>query len=761
MVQDAGWSRRDLLRASGVLGVTGVAGCNEDSTSTTTTTPGLGRSSSGSTSVERVSTVFDGGDLQEFRAAVETAGRESGTLRMAAGRYEFDPLPAEDNRHVTIADVSDVTIDGGGATVVFTNPVDGAVQFERMRNLTIRDLTVDFDPVPFTQGDIVGVSEPDRTVDIDLDAGYPTLDHGMFQAETDLVWGSIHRPDGEFIRGYRGNVSLKFESFTHLGGRRYRVSLAERAELTGLRAGRRLTILSGEGQPAIDFFDVDGVTVENVTVHAGSGGGFATGLCTDPTYVGCAVVPPPGSDRHIGANADGFRLVNCLSSVTVRDCRVESIGDDGIVVQRTRSPVVEVVDDRTVDVSRWPIPVTVGDVLDVVSPTGVRKGRLPPVASVLTVGGQVKTTASGSRGQTPVTLTFEDRIDDRVAGGDLLGNRVAASRQFSVRNNAVVDVRGHCVRVATSDGVVAGNDLAGATHNVVELECDTWDHHIPKGWVENVVVRDNRISRSGLNWMAWDNPAAVYLHHRPAAAFETVGRPHRNIEIIGNVVTDSASVGLGLADAKGVSVRDNRIEGVNLLEYPRGGYGMRLSNLGDVAVVGNEVTGAGRLVDSFGFRAGTEGLTRSGNSFRLDGSSAPVVFRSWTPIGFEFSETVVPAGGHLALAVRIRALRLFDEAGESVFELDVGSGEIDDVRYGDGVFGAERDGSVSYRWFGGEDRTARVGVPRRVVETAATLEVVAEAYEPDIAAVVSIADQELDTITVAADGFASYRLPLP
>lgn len=766
MTRDEGVSRRELLRVTGAGGLGGLAGCKS-------VNPLGSNSTSRSTSSDRPSnsdtdasgtTVFDGGDLRSFVDAVENAATGGGgTLEIENGQYRFDPLHQPDGtsrRHATISNVADLTIEGNDATFVFTSPLYGGFQFERSQQLTIRNLTVDFDPLPFTQGTITAVSERDQSLDLHLDEGFPGLDHEMFQAEEDLIWGTIHRPDGKFIRGYRGDVSLKFSTFIREDAENFQAQLAERASTTGLREGRKLTVLARSGKPALDFFLVDQLTVENVEINAGSGGGFATGLCTDPEYVGCSIKPPEDSGRHIGANADGFRIVNCLSSGSIRDCHVDAIEDDGIVVQRTRVPVVEIRDQYTVDVSEWPTPAKPGDVFDVISQTGVKKGTLPPVEWMTTVGGETVEDASVSSRRTPETLTFAEPIDDRLAVGDLLGNREIASRNFEVRDNVVRNLRGHCVRIATSEGVVEGNELEGATHNIIELECDSWGHFISKGWVSDVTIRNNRISRSGLNWMAWDNPAAVFLHHRPGPDFETEGRPNEDVTIVGNEITSCASVGMDLSDARGISVEDNELGELNQLEYRHGGYGVRLSNVEDVSLAGNYVEGATDSIEEFGVQYDSEEITRSDNEFQLDGTAAPVNIRTWAPVRFEFNRTVEPDGGDLSLAFRCVAVRLLDASGTGIVDIDVGAGDRDDVLYGTGVFEPEQTAEGSWRWMGGADEVATMSFPEEAVAAASTLEIEGVAFDPDISAQIYLDDHHAGTVQFDADDIRTYQIGL-
>ncbi len=74
--------------------------------------------------------------------------------------------------HLSIVGASNMVIDATGVTMVCLN-LTRAVNFKSCRNVTFLGLTVDYDPLPFTQGTVVGVSPQLDWVDVQLHAGYP------------------------------------------------------------------------------------------------------------------------------------------------------------------------------------------------------------------------------------------------------------------------------------------------------------------------------------------------------------------------------------------------------------------------------------------------------------------------------------------------------------------------------------------------------------------------------------------------------------
>src|SRR5690606_20049081 len=60
------------------------------------------------------------------------------------------------SRQVNIRAVENLVIDGQGATLLFTSR-DAGLHIASARGLTLKNLTIDYDPLPFTQGTIVNI----------------------------------------------------------------------------------------------------------------------------------------------------------------------------------------------------------------------------------------------------------------------------------------------------------------------------------------------------------------------------------------------------------------------------------------------------------------------------------------------------------------------------------------------------------------------------------------------------------------------------
>nr|WP_264475559.1 right-handed parallel beta-helix repeat-containing protein [Halorubellus salinus] len=493
-------------------------------------------------------------------------------------------------------------------------------------------------------------------------------------------------------------------------------------------------------------------TVENITVHASGGAVFSAAVCSDPVFRGTTIVPPPDSDRQIASDADGIRIVNCLSSTTVENCHHERLLDDSIVVQHTFTSVSELLDDRTVAVENvHPFVVSSEDTLEALSQSGVRLGELPPIADY-----ERRFSSPGSRDK-PATITFAEPISGTLSVGDYIGNPETGSQNFTVRNNELRDHRGILVRVVARHGEITNNVLDGASRNPVELECDNDRHFAPKGYVDDVTVAENTIRRAGMVYFSGDEPAGIRVHLLTRRDVPDDGRPNRNIRVRDNEIETTAGVGINIENAEDVAVSGNRISNVNQLGY--GPYGVSIANSQAITLTDNTVAGPSTRLQAFGQRTDSREITSSKNTFRVNGETRTVSLQQWLPVVFRFNRAVQPEPNSRYLTVRCYRVRL--RAGDTtVQEYDIGADESG-LRLKRGYFSPETADSGTWRWFGGGDAVTRLTLPADVIEQSDHLEMELMPVERDIRGTVSVDGADGETVRFASEQLQWYTFDLP
>jgi len=771
-------SRRRLLATVGAGTVSGIAGCNgsrgtseqtDDSTPTDgptvvfTDTPVPESDSTKTTSAPKELT-FTGGDAAAFGDALQAAADNPGsTLEIEPGEYRLGPSSYDENTgvdaHFELVGFSDVTINGNGATLVFTDPTLGMLHFYGSEGLTVRNLTLDYDPVPFTQAEIQSTSRDDRTVVVELEDGFAELEHRMF--DTEKVWASTHTSDGEFVSGITADRTpdKEFAAIERLDGRQYELTIRESSSFAGLQPGRRLAIVARDGNHALQFQNVDRPIVQNVNIRSSIAFALVFAVCDRPVAEACTIAPPADSSRLIGSDADGIHCLNCRRGPRIEECDIHHLEDDGIVVATHMCVIEEFVDDQTVRVTQEP-PVTVapGDTIRAMSPAGAVTHDLPGVADVEYV---FKNELSPGR---PRTISFEGSVTDALETGDYLLNEDAANHGYTVRNNTIRNHRASLVRLASGRGEFVNNDLSGSSLAAVELECDTSGTWTPKGWLYDLEIANNTVSRSGLNYINLESLGAPAFHLIHRAGGDGGATPHRDVTIRGNKVTESGDLGVLVENATDVTVVDNNLSGLNQLDLDhllgRRGYGMGFENVDGATVSNNTVTGPSASLSDFGWQSQSTGVSTSGNTLVVDGTESSPTLVSPTSIRLEFDRTVSPNGDSRELAFYCAELSLYDEQGDSLVTVDVGGDEAG-VSFGSGVYPPEDSGSSTWRWFGGPAGTAVVEVASDVMSTATELRLDGSPIESGLSVRAVVDGVAGEPVDMGAENRHVVAVPLP
>ena len=218
-----------------------------------------------------------------FLAAINAAiaAGEGNEVVMGAGRYYLES-PADAQPFLLIQSATELTIRGQGIDqtwIINTRPRGGGFQFMQGRDILLKDFTYDHDPLPFTQGTVVGRSRNSNWVDVRIDAGFPLPDQTWF-TDNNLVsfpggrWAmvfdaanrrmEIDAPDFMFLQG---NV-------TNRGGGIYRFAMdggIEQNKISTIDVGDLFVCVIRPviGGP-IFFYQTEHATTENIKIHSSS-----------------------------------------------------------------------------------------------------------------------------------------------------------------------------------------------------------------------------------------------------------------------------------------------------------------------------------------------------------------------------------------------------------------------------------------------------------------------------------------------------------
>ena len=511
-------------------------------------------------------------DLQLF--IDEAAASGENRIVIPPGRYRAAP---RDGMHLVLRDFHDVTVVADDVELICTETTR-ALHIQDCRNLTIRGLTIDYDPLPFTQGKVVKVSPTRRRLEIEIMNGYPTGALGRNKLE-------VFDPTSRTLRN-RTVYGLEIE---RRGKRRYHItkrasaSPGEAREQAGDIAVLNFRHISSGFKPhAVVSRDCENLHFEAVTLYASPTFGFLELNCTASRYDRCRIDRRPADEdlkrraaaRVRSLNADAFHSKLAPRGPVIENCIARFQGDDCVningtyhLVLNSRGPTLRVLAKRglgiepgdEVEVWRFDglrLPNAQVETIQAADPLAPREENflkelrvLPKVRPVL---------------RNTHTLWLDRAVN--LPPGSVIGSTEARGNGFAVRNNTFGFNRSRGILIKASDGEVTGNTLEGCWMEAIKVAPEyQW---LEAGCTTDVTIRDNTISN------CHGVPIAVYAV-AGTGEFAPPGA-HENISIVGNSIRNASMPGIVVTSTRGLTRRGNSFD----LVRPDGNVSFRGKDLG-------------------------------------------------------------------------------------------------------------------------------------------------------------------------------------
>lgn len=373
-----------------------------------------------------------------------------------------------------IENTENFILEGNGAEIVIHNPQVGFLQILSSGNIIVRNLSVDYDPLPFLQGIVKKVNYFSSTIELEGMEGFPSIDDLHFLTSKTWQWsiyevkkGMLKDPNnrGRLKPGVPNTIgTLSQEPLTD---NRFRVKVLPNY-MKYFKKGDHYVHLARGGPPVFDSTTSEQVTFENLTVYTGPGTAYLSGGSSMVNLINCRTVIR--DQRWHSTCADGIIAYRNRIGPWVESCVFEGVGDDSININTSGAVCTENINGRTFVIGgrldhlglRQIFSVEQGDHLRVYDPiNGVLLGE----------GDVVSVNAD------PVDNTFrvklKDEIANVVAGDDenasIFYNDNTVGANFVIRNNLFRNTRRYGVLAQSHDGVIEGNVFQGVSGNGVVL----------------------------------------------------------------------------------------------------------------------------------------------------------------------------------------------------------------------------------------------------------------------------------------------------
>lgn len=295
-------------------------------------------------------------DLPAINTALEelrkVASRPA-TLLIPDGEYRLE-VPKEDSgkAHLNIVSQQDITVTGGKNTLlIMTSLEHQGVGIFKCKNVTVKNLAVDYNPLPYTQGIITVVDPENQLITMRVDEGYPLPTDEHIDAFTGM---SGHNVGYLFDADSNLRLNQYFSQYLRkqvesLGNGLYRYKSSNKVEPD--MVGKRFCVV---GRRKASAFQVDGSTdclIENAIAYSAPSCGYNVSSSTNITIDHSKIMHRPdvaGAQRGMSTNADGLHSKWCPIGPTLSNSYFTGMGDDSVNIGGSYTPVLDQIDDKTI-----------------------------------------------------------------------------------------------------------------------------------------------------------------------------------------------------------------------------------------------------------------------------------------------------------------------------------------------------------------------------------------------------------------------------
>ena len=497
-------------------------------------------------------------DLQGFIDREAKAG--SKRIVVPPGRYRVTP---RNRQHLLLEELKDLEIVADGVEMICTETTR-ALTVARCTNVTVRGLTIDYDPLPFTQGRITAISPDQQVYTVELFAGYPDA------ASVRNFKYEVFRPDTRTLRCEDRNVS-KIET---VDARHLRLTCPGRHDVHPEQVDDLIVIgaeyaPSGSAAHAIECHSNQNVRLEGIVLFASNCFGFLEFNCDGSVYARCRIDRRSAEDDPIkrasprlrSLDADAYHSKHAIKGPSYLECSARFMGDDCINICGDYHMIMTSQGRELRVLGKGNLNIQPGDPVELVLYTGERlpDGKavsVQPAGSItederafLARQGLDAGLKSGRGLGRAYTVTLDREVTIPRGGVLCSANRIGNG--FVVKDCDFGFNRSRGILIKASRGEITGNRMEGCWMSAILVSPEYW--WLEAGSSSDVRITGNTITRcSGV-------PIRVEAtggngETAPAGA-------HRNITINGNTVSGCAMPGILVTSTSGLQIGPNTFEG--------------------------------------------------------------------------------------------------------------------------------------------------------------------------------------------------------
>ena len=495
---------------------------------------------------------------------------------VAAGVNGPAPPPGSAACAVQLTGATNVWVNGNGTNILITNPTLAFMRLSLCTNCIVQNFTVDYDPLPWTEGDVVSTSSVvgSANVVIDVRAGYPNPSTALF-VNAPARWGALIDPAhpgrlrDNSISSYATGTGAIIDVSDGTHPSRFQIPITSASDASTIHVGDRWTQQARYGGITFNPVQCSQVSFIGITIYAGTGINFGGNYNQLLGVVNCQVRIKAGRSRS--TDADGVTVNNNRIAPWIEGCTFEGLMDDvsnfnalPYVILQTNvggNPAAYKLGNfgnGTTSVNFGTTEFLVGDQVSFLNPQdGTVFGR----ATVVSVD------------QPNQNVTFSAAIPNVVAGASQTATFIfneSLNSSGVIVNNQLLNSRRHGALCKASYTLIADNTFTGLSESAIMVATEIGTF-VQGPLPSNLLITRNVFSECANDFASVTTSgittspvyASISLHkvqnHGTTIGdnYVTTGREFTGIHILGNTFNSWRRAAVRLMNCDGVEIIGN------------------------------------------------------------------------------------------------------------------------------------------------------------------------------------------------------------
>jgi hypothetical protein len=493
--------------------------------------------------------------INAIGAAMSLASAQN-PVRLLFENGTYNLSSTSTNTHIiTINGASNILWDGQNAEFMINTPTIGFLNLVNCTNFIVKDISVDYSTLPFTQGKITAVNTGSGFFEFDVDPGFLPPTNALFVNAPER-WGMIKTINGAIKKGTANLIPAN--GYTFISGNKYRANNLS-GQLTNIAVGDYFVHMArNNGRTIIRNNGGKNITYLNVTAYASPAGGFNAADSEEWNVLNCAIKLK--SNRVHSINADCMHVNGGRIAPWVENSLFEGFADDCMNLKYIKRDIVTVHSPTEITVRNR---VFAGEIMEFYNPvSGTFLGSVT-VNNVIPLGNNLfRLTLSA-----PVNIQTVTDPEHQLSDKAYVESR--SNQSFVFKNNIVRNSRRYGLLLQNKFALIEGNLFQNTSGSAIRIENGVdWGEGFR---ASNIVINNNVIDNCGFDrtYINEGNSAAI------AVDFMRLGTPcttssnwcgtqtanwqaHSNISITNNRIIYNRR-GLYLKNINGLTVHNNFI----------------------------------------------------------------------------------------------------------------------------------------------------------------------------------------------------------